>query len=53
MYSKKMNKEIMTFGDNEIKKRKFHYCKYPIFVKKEGVDKIIICKKVSFGEKGS
>ena len=48
MYSIKMFKEIMMFGDNEIKKRNFHYRKYPIFVKNEGVDKIIICKNVSF-----
>lgn len=28
-----MNKEILSFGNIEIKKRKLHYSKYPIVVK--------------------
>lgn len=46
-----MNKDIITLGDNESKKRKFHYSNYPVSIKNLDVDNIIISNKVSFGEK--
>ena len=40
------------FGDIEIERCKFHYCKYPINIDDVDVDKIRISKKVSFCRKG-
>ena len=34
-----MNKEIITFGNIEIEKRKFHYFKYPININNVDIDK--------------
>ena len=50
--SKKMIKEITTFDNTEIEKRKFHYSKYPIKINIADIDKIILSKKVSFRKKG-
>ena len=47
-----MNKEIITFSDTEIEKRKFHYSKYPINIKNVDVDKIILSCEDSFVRKG-
>ena len=43
-----MSKEILTFDDIDIEKRKFHYHKYPADVKND-TDKITISKKVFQG----
>ena len=37
-----MNKEILKFGDCDIEKRKFHYSKYPIYIKYLDIDSIFI-----------
>ena len=34
-----MTKELITFGDIQIEKRKFHYSKYPIKINNVDVDK--------------
>ena len=47
-----MNKDIITLGDIESKKRKFHYSNYPVSIKNLDVDNIIISNKVPFTEKG-
>ena len=40
------------FGDIEIEKNKFYRYKSPIFEKKDvDIEKVLISKKVSFGEK--
>ena len=46
-----MNKEIVTFDDTEIEKRKFHYHKKQILMDEINIDKIIISSKVSSVEK--
>ena len=46
-----MGKEIITFGDNEIEKRKFLCYKNPIFKKDVHADNILISNKTSFGKK--
>ena len=47
-----MNKDIITLGDIESKKHKFHYSNYSVSIKNLDVDNIIISNKVSSGEKG-
>ena len=46
-----MNKDIITFSNTDIEKRKFHYSKYPINIKNVDVDKIIISDIVFLGKK--
>ena len=46
-----MNKETITFDDNEIEKCKFHYHKKPIMVHNLNIDKIMKSIKVSPGRK--
>ena len=46
----KMGKEILTFGNIEIKKNKFYRNK-SIFFKDEDIEKILVSNKISFGEK--
>ena len=46
-----MNNQIIAFGNNGLKKRKFHYSKYSIRITKVDIDKIITSNKVSFGKK--
>ena len=46
----KMGKEILTFGNIEIKKNKFYHNK-SIFFKDEDIEKILVSNKISFGEK--
>ena len=45
-------KDDETFGDTEIKKRKFHYSKYAILMSNLDIDKIIVSEKISFGKNG-
>ena len=46
-----MGKEILTFGDIEIEKHKFHRYKSPTFLEDVGIDNILVSNKVSLGEK--
>ena len=41
-----MGKEVLTFGDIEIDKNKFHHHKSPIFLKKIDIEKISVYKKI-------
>ena len=50
-HGQKINKEIITFGDIEIEKRKLHYHKNPILIDYLDIDKILIPSKVFSGEK--
>ena len=47
-----MNKEIITFGDIEIEKNKFHCSKHRINIINVDVDRIIISKKIPFCKNG-
>ena len=47
----KVNKEIITLGDTDFEKRKFHYSKYPINLNNVDLDKMIIFIQISFGKK--
>ena len=44
-----MGKEILTFAN--IEKNKFYRNKTPIFLKDVGIEKILVCNKISFGKK--
>ena len=46
-----MGKEVLIFGDIEIGKNKFYSCKSPIFLKDVDIEKLLVSKKISFGEK--
>ena len=46
-----MGKEILTFGDTEIKKIKFYRHKSPIFLKDVDIEKVLVSNKISFGGK--
>ena len=46
-----MGKEIITFGDIEIEKRKFHHRKNLISLEYVDIDNIMISRMVSSGEK--
>ena len=46
-----MTKEIKGFGNNEIEKRKFHYCKTSILLEDVDIGNILISGMVSCGEK--
>ena len=48
-----MGKGIVTFGDTEIEKHKFHQHRSPISIRDVDINKVIVSKKVSFGKKGS
>ena len=41
-----MNKEVITFSDIYIEKRKFHNQKHPILMDDAGIDEIITNNKV-------
>ena len=45
-----MGKEILTFGDIEIKKKNYRH-KSPIFLKDADIEKVLVSNKISFGEK--
>ena len=47
-----MEKRVITFGDIEIQKQKFHQHKGPISIKNIDIDKVIVSNKVPFGKKG-
>ena len=46
-----MGKEILTFGNNEIEKNKFYRHETPIFLGDIDIEKVLVSKKISFGEK--
>ena len=46
-----MGKEILTFEDNEIKKYIFYRCESPTCLKDVNIKKVLVSKKISFGEK--
>ena len=46
-----MVKEILTLGNIEIEKNKFYRQKTPIFLGDVGIEKVLVSKKSSFGEK--
>ena len=46
-----MNKDIITFSDIEIEKRKFHCSKDSVDVKHVGIDKVTKSNQVSFSKK--
>ena len=48
-----MDKEILTFGNIEIKKNKFYRHKTRIFWGDVDIEKALVSKKVSFGEKNN
>ena len=52
VYSKKIKKEILTFGNTKIKNCKFQYCKYPIGTKDIEIDIIMASNNTSFSKKG-
>ena len=47
----KMEKTVITFGDIEIEKQKFHQLKRPIPIKNIDINKVVVSKKISFGKK--
>ena len=46
-----MGREILTFGDIEIGKNKFHCYKSPILLKDVDLKKVSVSNKISIGEK--
>ena len=46
-----MEKAIIKFGDTEIEKQEFHQYKRPIWIKKIGINKILVSNEVSFVKK--
>ena len=46
-----MGKEIITFGDTELEKHKFHRDKSPIFLNVVDTDNVLVSNKISTGEK--
>ena len=46
-----MIKKIVTFGETDIEKHKFHGHKNPILVYDVDINKILVSNKVSFGKK--
>ena len=47
----KMGKEILTFGNIEIEKKKKFATIRPIFLEDLDIEKILVSNKISFGEK--
>ena len=48
----RMGKEILTFGDIELaKKKEFYYNTIPVPLKDIHIEKILVSKKISSGEK--
>ena len=45
-----MDKDILTFGNTEIEKNKFYYCKTPIFLTDADIEKVLISSKISFSD---
>ena len=46
-----MGKEILTFGDIESEKTKSYHYTTPTFLKDVDIKKVLVCSKISFGEK--
>ena len=46
-----MGKEILTFGDFEIEKNKFHCHKTSIFLKDVDIENVLVSKNISPGKK--
>ena len=46
-----MDKETLTFGNIEIEKTKFYPHKAPTFFGEVDIEKVLVSKKISFGEK--
>ena len=46
-----MGKEIITFGDIEVEKHKFHQQKSPILIYDVNIVRIVVCNMLSFGKK--
>ena len=46
-----MGKEISTFDNIEIERNKFHCHNNPIFWRKVDIKKVLVSKKIYFGEK--
>ena len=46
-----MRKDILTFGDIKIEKNEFSPNKTPIFLKDVDIERVLVCNKISFGEK--
>ena len=46
-----MDKEILTFGNIDIEKNKLYRHKTPIFLGDVDIEKVLVSKKISFGEK--
>ena len=46
-----MVKEISTFGNIETEKSKYYRNKTPVFLKGGDIKKVLVSKKMSFGEK--
>ena len=47
-----MGKEIITFGNIEVAKHKFHQHKMPILIYDRSIDRIVVPNKVPIGRKG-
>ena len=47
-----MCEEILTFGDNEIKKKNFFYRhKTPILLEDVDIERVLVSNNISFGER--
>ena len=46
-----MGKEILTFDNIEIEKNKYYPHDTPILIGDEDIEKVLVSKKASFGEK--
>ena len=46
-----MGKEILTFGNIEIEKNAFYHHKTSIFLGEVDIEKVLVSKKIDFGEK--
>ena len=46
-----MIEDIITFGDTEFEKHKFHYYKCPMFLEDVDIDNVLVSNKISSGEK--
>ena len=46
-----MGKDILTFGNIEIEKKRFYHLKTPIFLGDADIEKVLVSNKISFGEK--
>ena len=47
----KIGKEILTFGDIEVEKHKFHRHQTPIFLIDLDIEKLLVSNKFFFGKK--